>query len=444
MPIVFACAVPHPPLIIPAVGKGREADIQVTADAYAEAARRLSLLRPETVVIISPHSILYADYIHVSPGTGAAGDFGFFGARQAGAAVRYDTELVAAIAEAAGRAGIPAGTEGERNPALDHGTLVPLHFLHRSGSEFKVVRISISGLPYETHFAFGRCIAAAAAKLNRRVAVVASGDLSHKLKADGPYGFAPQGPAFDRIVTESLREGALERLLSLDEAFCEAAAECGLRSFQIMAGALDALSVTPDFLSYQDTFGVGYAVCCFAVDAPLFQEAGSEDLYVRLARHSLETYIRTNRPAEVPEGLPEELSHRAAGVFVSLKKRGALRGCIGTISPTTPSVGQEIIQNAVWSGTQDTRFPPVQTDELQDLTYSVDVLLPPQRVSGPDQLDPLRYGVIVSKNGRRGLLLPRLEGIDTVEQQLNIAMQKAGIGALEGCTIERFEVIRHS
>ena len=373
----------------------------------------------------------------------ASGTFGMFGAPQEGARVQYDIPLVRAICQLAERKNIPAGTLGEKNPALDHGTLIPLFFIQKYNLNFKVVRVSISGLSDETHLLFGRCLAAAAAQLNRRVAVVASGDLSHKLKADGPYGFAAEGPEFDKIITESLASGDFYRLLSLDKSFCDKAGECGLRSFQIMAGALDGLSVHPDFLSYQDNFGVGYAVCCFAVDGPSPKDAGGDDPYVSLARLSLETYVRTKRPAKLPDQLPDEMKNRKAGVFVSLKKSGTLRGCIGTISPATASIGEEIMQNAVWSGTQDTRFPPVRPEELEDLTYSVDVLFPPARIGGLQDLDPLRYGVIVSKAGRRGLLLPRLEGVDTAEQQVQIAMRKAGIGALEGCRLERFEVVRH-
>ena len=169
-----------------------------------------------------------------------------------------------------------------------------------------------------------------------------------------------------------------------------------------------------------------------------------EDPWVRLARLSLETWVRQGRPLQaLPADLPAELTDRAAGTFVSLHKGGRLRGCIGTIAPTAETVAQEIVQNAVSAGTRDPRFPPVRAGELDDLEYSVDVLGTPEPVDSTDQLDPKRYGVIVSYGCKRGLLLPDLDGVDTVEEQLDIARRKGGIREEDPCAIERFKVVRH-
>lgn len=168
----------------------------------------------------------------------------------------------------------------------------------------------------------------------------------------------------------------------------------------------------------------------------------SNDPYVQLAIDTIENYIRNNTLPST-EGLSDELLNNEAGTFVSLKKNGELRGCIGTILPTTDSIAEEIIQNAISASTRDPRFLPVREDELDDLTYSVDVLLKPEPINSLDQLDVKRYGVIVTNGGRRGLLLPDLEGVDTPEQQVMIAMQKAGIAPGEVIDLDRFEVIRH-
>lgn len=162
-----------------------------------------------------------------------------------------------------------------------------------------------------------------------------------------------------------------------------------------------------------------------------------------LARQTLETYIRTGKRISVPEGLPHEMLEGRAGVFVSLKKHGQLRGCIGTIAPTCSCIAEEIIQNAISAGTEDPRFSPVRENELDDLIYSVDVLSEPEPIKDTSQLDVVRYGVIVTSGYKRGLLLPNLEGVDTVEQQVEIAMQKAGIRKGESYSLERFEVVRH-
>ena len=324
------------------------------------------------------------------------------------------------------------------------------------------LRIGLSGFSPLQHYQLGQCAAKAVDKLGRRAVFVASGDLSHKLRDDGPYGYAPEGPVFDRRVTAAMASGDFLQFLTMDPALCDRAAECGLRSFQIMAGALDGLGVEPELLSYEGVTGVGYGVAAFAVTGPddsrrfavqceeierarLAERKANQDPWVRLARLSLETYVRTGRCLHtLPDGLPQELTGKAAGAFVSLHAHGQLRGCIGTTAPTTASVAWEIVQNAVSAGARDPRFPPVGRKELEQLEYSVDVLGEPEPISSPAQLDVKKYGVIVSCGGRRGLLLPDLDGVDTVEQQIGIARQKGGISARETYTLERFEVVRHT
>lgn len=173
------------------------------------------------------------------------------------------------------------------------------------------------------------------------------------------------------------------------------------------------------------------------------QNKEQEDAYVRLARKTIEEYACTGKQIDIPQGLPEEMYADRAGVFVSIKKDGMLRGCIGTIRATCPSIAEEIICNAVSASTKDPRFSPIGKDELNHLTISVDVLGDMEEIASADQLDVKRYGVVVTKGYRRGLLLPNLEGVDTVEDQIAIAKQKAGIGLMEEVQMQRFEVIRH-
>ena len=165
---------------------------------------------------------------------------------------------------------------------------------------------------------------------------------------------------------------------------------------------------------------------------------------VDLARASYEHYVRTGRMISHPEGLPEDLLTRRAGVFVTLHLQDRLRGCIGTISPTAPCLADEIIRNAVSAATRDPRFDPVEKNELPLIQCSVDVLEEPETIVGTHQLDVQRYGVIVSRGSRRGLLLPMLEGVDTVEEQVAIARRKAGIGPQEPVTLQRFRVTRYT
>lgn len=448
-----AYLVPHPPLLIPGVGTGKQ--IPDTWSAYNEIANEIKKDKPDTIILISPHSILYSDYIHIAPGRTASGDFSAFGAKQVSIKAEYDIELAALIGETAEKEGIRAGHLGEREPMLDHGVMVPLHFI---GTDIKIVRISLSGLSLIDHYRFGMCVRQAAKKMSRCITVVASGDMSHKLKQDGPYGFVPEGPEFDAFIRECVRDADFIRLLSIDRSFSECAAECGLRSLVILAGALDGMNVKSRELCYEGPYGVGYLTASFTADgdAPsllpsileaenkkLLKRRENEDEYVRLARNNIEMYIKTGKMMELPADLSEEMQKRRAGVFVSIKKDGMLRGCIGTIEATQPNIALEILKNSIDAAIHDPRFDAITEPELSSLTYSVDVLSPAEPIDSLDMLDVKRYGVIVTHGYRRGLLLPNLEGVDSVKDQVSIALQKAGIRENESYSLERFEVVRH-
>ena len=460
MAILGAVIVPHPPLIIPAVGRGREQEVQATIDAYRTAAKQVADWKPEVLIITSPHQVMYADYFHISPGRGAAGDMSAFGAAQTKLRVEYDAPLRDEIIRRAEAAGLRAGTLGERDPSLDHGAFVPLYFLREAGADCPILRIGLSGFSPMDHYRLGQCIAQAVETLGRRAVFVASGDLSHRLKEEGPYGFREEGPEYDSRIMDVMGRGAFGELLEFAEDFCEKAAECGHRSFTMMAGALDRLAVKTDKLSHEGPFGVGYGICMYQVSGPdaerdflvqyerkererLAALRAGEDEYVKLARKTIDTYVKTGKIPALPEDLSEDLRQRRAGAFVSIKEDGRLRGCIGTIQAVQTCLAEEIIYNAVSACSQDPRFSPIQPKELERLVISVDVLGDAERIDSPEQLDVKRYGVIVTNGTRRGLLLPDLEGVDHVRQQIAIAKQKAGIGDEEDVELERFEVVRH-
>lgn len=477
MSILFGAMVPHPPLIIPEVGRGQEAGIGDTVTSYQAVGKRIAEHAPDTIVISTPHSVMYYDYFHISPGASASGDFARFGVSPSNwsMTVDYDEEFVQTLCDYADELSFPAGVAGERDASLDHATLIPLHFVREALPEGatlpKVVRIGLSGMPLSYHYMLGMLIQKAAEDLERNVVYIASGDLSHKLKDDGPYGFDAAGPEYDERIMDVMSSASFGDLFAFDADFCDRAAECGHRSFVMMAGALDRTAVKPEMLSHEGPFGVGYGVCTYEPLGPdesrnfLEQEElvkaekmaelrGNEDAYITLARLTLESYLEKgitpsaetlHEQGLLPE-LPEELLSRRAGCFVSLHKEGALRGCIGTTGPTQDTLADEIIRNAVNAATEDPRFPRVEAHELPDLVYSVDVLSEPEDISSPDELDVRRYGVIVSTDGfipKRGLLLPDLAGVDTVEEQIAIACKKASIREDESYSLQRFTVERH-
>ena len=461
MSLKAAFMVPHPPMIVPAVGKGSEEQVRKTIDAYEKVADEIAAIKPDTIIISSPHSIMYSDYFHISPGAHAKGSFVHFGASQVSFSEDYDKELVEKAEELANEAGLSAGTMGERDASLDHGTMVPLYFVRKKYQGGKIVRIGLSGQPYTAHYTLGRIIAKAIDDLGRNAVWIASGDLSHKLQDYGPYGFAKEGPEYDKRIMDVCSRAAFGELFDFDEAFCDKAAECGHRSFVMMAGAFDGMEIKATQYSHEDVTGVGYGIISFYPTGKtsddrnfldlhlkkrrdaLASKKDASDEYVRLARKTIETYILEGRKPAIPADLPAEMKERRAGVFVSIHKHGQLRGCIGTILPVTECIAREIINNAVSASTEDPRFEAITADELEWLEINVDILGDPEDIDGPDKLDVKRYGVIVTKGYKRGLLLPDLEGVDTVEEQIAIAKRKAGIKADEDVKLQRFEVVRH-
>ncbi len=460
MSIVAAFMVPHPPMIVPEVGRGSEKQVEKTIKAYEKVADEIAALKPETIIISSPHSVMYSDYFHISPGAGATGSFADFGAPQVRFDVDYDEELVELLSARAEASHFPAGTLGEKRPELDHGTMVPLWFITKKDKDFKLVRTGLSGYDLLKHYEFGMMIKDAVESLGRRVVYVASGDLSHKLQDYGPYGFAEEGPVYDKRIMEVCSGGRFGELFDFDENFCEKAAECGHKSFVIMAGALDGQAVEATQYSHEDVTGVGYGICSFIpkgddeerhfldvrlklVENELLEKNEKSDAYVKLARASAEYFVKNGEVMPLPDDVAPELLNTKAGAFVSIHKFGALRGCIGTIASTQKNLALEIIENAVSAVSKDPRFQPVTEDELKYLDINVDVLGEAEKISSPAELDVKKYGVIVQSGYKRGLLLPDLDGVDTVEQQVSIARRKGGIGPDEKVDLFRFEVVRH-
>lgn len=471
MSILAAYIVPHPPLIIPEVGGGQEKTIQDTIDSYEAVAREIAELKPETIVVISPHTTLYADYFHISPGIKAQGDMAQFAAPQVSMEVRYDDRLATTISGESTAEGIYAGTQGEQNKKLDHATFIPLYFVNKYYKDYKVVRCGFSGMGPIEHLKFGRAIRYAAEDLDRDIVVIASGDLSHKLTKDGPYGFAEEGPVFDEYIVKAIKEADLLAFLTAPSDMCSGAAECGLNSFRIMAGVLEGYDIESKLYSYEGPFGVGYAVgsfkpvlSCSGSDGPqvpslekqykeqfelqMSEARKGESPIVAFARNYLEQYVRTGIKEDVDKlasklETASDFSTRRAGAFVSIKKHGQLRGCIGTTEAIRKDLLHEVAENAISAGIHDPRFAPVREDELPELTYSVDVLGEAEPVEDTSYLDPSVYGVIVTSGSKRGLLLPDLEGVDTAMQQVEIACRKAGIEDDEEITLERFRVTRY-
>lgn len=467
MSIVHCGVVPHPPIAVPEVGKGEAGKVSETQSALVELGRRIKESGAETLVIISPHSPLFNDAVVINKTEKLQGTLANFGAPQVVFNYDNDIDLVDKILEECQKVNLVSAPLDEKlaeefdiDISLDHGVTVPLYFLRQAGLELPLVVASMSMFSFEQLYRFGVAVSRAAEKLGRRTALLASGDLSHRLTPDAPAGYEPDAAEFDKEIVKLVGSADALGLINLDMDKVERAGECGLRPIIMMMGALDGKEVQAEVLSYQGPFGVGYMVASLKpgdVDESrlllkkldemrqqkIMSRRRKESFLVRLARETLENYVLGRpRPEIKPGDIPGEFKRRAA-VFVSIKKNGQLRGCIGTVSPQQDNLVKEVMHNAISAGVHDPRFYPVRPEELDELTYSVDVLSEPEPINDINQLDPKKYGVIVRSGHKSGLLLPNLEGIDTVQEQLRIAKEKAGIAPNEEVALERFEVARY-
>lgn len=453
---VLGVIAPHPPIMVPEVG-GRRAEVTAaSAESMYAVSRALREFDPDTIVLMSPHAPVVRDAFAIDRSDRYTGDLGTFSAPEVRLTPPGDPALAAAITAEAESDGIPvisrAAVSSLQAGLLDHGTIVPMSFLDREG-HYRLVVLSLSFLPLAEHRRFGAAVRRAVDLVGRRVAFIASGDCSHRLTPDAPAGFSPRAAEFDAELVRALGEGDYSALEGIEPSLVQAAGECGLRSFVTLGGFLGTQpDVQTRVLSYEGPWGVGYltglAASADILDRVLTPQVGrkggmpgeDESPPVALARRTIEEYVRDGRMIDPPNA--EGMFAERHGAFVSLHLGGQLRGCIGTILPTQPTLAEEIIHNAVQAATSDPRFPPLSATELDRLDISVDVLQAPEPATLED-LDPSAYGVVVSCGWRRGLLLPDLEGVDTAADQVDIACRKAGIGPHETIELERFCVDRY-
>ena len=316
----------------------------------------------------------------------------------------------------------------------EHAVEVQVPFLQYIKPDVKIVPIILAGASTEIYREIGHAIARAIKELNREAVILASGDMTHR---------EPQESARKKDMA------AVEAMLALDEDELTRRyrnlriSMCAHGPVVTLIAAAKELGVTgAELVKYQtsgDTTGDYEAVVGYA--GVIFKKSAMHPI-AALAKETVETYVKSGKKPSLPKELTPEMKEKA-GVFVSIHKLGDLRGCIGTFEPQQGNVAEEIIANAISSATRDPRFTPIKEEELKDLDYSVDVLTAPEPVQDESQLDAKRYGVIVEAGWKKGLLLPDLEGVDTVAYQIDICRQKGGIGPNEPVKLYRFEVKRY-
>lgn len=467
----------HPPVLIPEIGGGREAEAQKTAQGMRDLARKITEVKPKTIICITPHGNVFRDGVAVIYENKIAGDLGKFGSPGIKMEKKCDMGLLDELNRSFALNQCHSiflnqrtAEEYEIKLEIDHGLLVPLYFIDRFYQDYKIVHITIGFLSLYELYQMGMAIREAVERSQNEAIILASADLSHCLKDEGPYEFNRMGPVFDENIIYGIREKDYYSILTIPHQVYEPAGQCGLRPIVMGLGALDSLDTESEVYSYEGPFGVGYMTAYIDLKqekinslAERFEKdqqvayknrRQSESAYVALARAAINTWVQRGRKlnfthykdhVEIDEKALKDLEYQQAGVFVSIHKQGELRGCIGTTRGVTENIGQEIIRNAIEAAAYDPRFLPIEETELTALEIKVDILGEAEKIKSMDELDAQKYGVIVEKDLNRGLLLPDLEGVETVEEQVAIARQKAGILESEqDVDLYRFEVKRYS
>jgi aromatic ring-opening dioxygenase LigB subunit len=263
---------PHPPIMIPEVGKGELATIKNTVKAAEQASQLIKEHNPHTLVLITPHGPVFEDAASISIHPRLKGSLAGFGVPEVSLGFETDGLLVRHILRKAERLGINVveltddlAKTYRFSLELDHGAMVPLYYLHKAGFRGQLVHISMGMVSYEEMYTFGKAVQAAIGMVDKRVAVIASGDLSHRLTTDAPAGYSPRAGEFDRKIIEAIKNMDVKALLNIDRDLIEEAGECGLRPICFLMGVLGGIEATSEVLSYEGPFGVGYAIATFNV-----------------------------------------------------------------------------------------------------------------------------------------------------------------------------------
>lgn len=457
---------PHPPILFEAIGKGEEKKCQEVIDGMKAVAHKIRALKPKTIVIISPHGPVFSDGMAISYDMFLEGNLKKFGYEAIQYHKKNNVNLVDRIIYESGKIDVPCLKLTDENAnyfdidkSIDHGALVPLKFIDQVYEDYDLVHLTYGLFSSEKLYEMGMTIRQSIEALDEDAVIIASGDLSHALLDGGPYQFHESGPAFDQVARDHLLHKDALGFMAIPEKMRNEAKECGKRSIDILLGTLNGYNYQVTEYAYQAPFGVGYSVMGFedlvyddhydvfadilqAAKANVRQAILQESRFVSLARNAILHYLNDTEII-FDDRLTHEMLNTRAGTFVSIKKNGALRGCMGTVGPTEDNMAMEIVANAIKAAFEDPRFPPLTIDDLEDIQLSVDVIHMPEVVEDVSDLDPKKYGIIITSGYKRGVLLPDLESIDTTDEQIRIACQKGDIRPTDPVVIQRFEVSRY-
>lgn len=452
--IIAAALLPHPPVIIPEIGGKSCSQCKQTIQGMKQAAHILTAKWPDTILIISPHGPIFRDgpcFLSEDHLTGNMGNFGYPSISAEGWTDKKLLSLIGDEFKAIHQNYLlmdrPTADRYGRTCQLDHGFLIPFWYIEKEFQPRYIISMTYGYQDGDSEYQTGQAIRRAIEKSGRRVAVVASGDMSHRLSSASPYGYDPAGSAFDRKVDNFLTEGDWSSIRYFPESLSDAAGECGLRSLQVLAGIIGSRGRMRIF-SHESPFGIGYITGSVMLslrgkNGSIHPAQGRKavDPCCLLAKETITARV-TGQPFQGNDYGTDWLHERGA-CFVTLYKDQKIRGCMGTLFPIENDLIHEIMGNAESAALKDPRFPPVRQEELPSIHCTVDILSELEEIMGTSELDPQRYGIVVLCEHRTGLVLPRAPGIYTARQQLSKALQKGHIDPTEPYRMLRFSSVCH-
>lgn len=454
---------PHPAFVIPEIGQGKQSSAAETVKGMEKIAEEIKQLAPKTIALISPHGNVFSDALCINTESELTGSFSEFHQPKLRIEVKGDLQKALVFSSGLRAASINnlaldeiSAQKYNITTELDRGAMVPLYYIAKQYTDFKLIHINIGYLPKTQMYQAGKILAEI---IGENAVIIASGNLSHKLSKDNSENYDEMGRVYDNNILEAVAQNDFLRILTADNNVADRAGQCAQKPLEMLMGALDGSAAMGEVYSYEAPFGTGYMTARIEIEksnkenlinqyleikkGAQSSSKNNEDEYVQLAKNAIYNYVMYGHIMEIPQGLSEDLYIKQSGVFVSLKKEGKLRGCVGTVSPTKLSTAEEIISNAIEAAVKDSRFAQVQENEISELEIFVDVLSDLEEVKSNYELDIKRFGIVVTKGDKRGLLLPNIDGVKNADHQIDIALEKAGIEKGDDFLVRRFTVTRH-
>lgn len=455
MSLLASFILPHAPMLVAEIGRGREKKLPKTLEAYKKVASEIASLKPDIIVIASPHAESYSDYFQMADGEMATGSLAEYGAPQLRFRLRYNDELRKEIARISFARGLKAGYSDSSETSLDHGTMVPLYFINQAYQNYEVVRIGLTGLSYFEHYEMGMVIGEAAKRSDKRIIFIASGDMSHCLNKEGEYGCNEEAKHYEELLNKCLYKANFGDLLRMDKTMVKDAKECGHRAFAMLSGTLDRCSVDPIFFAHEDTLGTGHGIYEYKVtgndDSRAFGDfylskvafsikakKENADDYLRLAYLAAEQFILKGKGEKME--VPSSFSAKGKGVIVSVSEFGTLRGRNVFLPKADSSLASSLIDSTISAIKDDSRFDPLSEKDLPYLDIEVTEMFSFASIKDMKDFDASKYALLVSADSRCGLSFPPSSSASIA---LNKAKKDAMMEEADNCTLYSFLPLSH-